>query len=57
MVFNIVTRQNLESDDAPNAQTPPTASLKANFHFICCYSVHFYLVFVLFFVQNFDLSY
>ena len=53
-VFNIVTGQNLENHDAAGAQTLPTASQKANFHFICCHSVHFYLVFLHIFVKYFD---
>ena len=46
MVFNIVTEQTLESHDALSAQTPSTASQKANFHFTC-HSVHFYLAVLL----------
>ena len=53
MVFNIVTGQNLESHDAPSAHTPPSASLKENFHFTCCHSVHILLVFLLFFSSKF----
>ena len=51
MVFNIVTEQTLESHDAPSAQTPSTASLKAAILFISV------LQFCLIFVQNFDISY
>ena len=49
--IHIVTEQTLESHDAPSAQTPSTASLKA---VILLISI---LQFCLFFVQNFDLSY
>ena len=53
MVFNIVTEQTPESHDATSAQTPSTASRKANFYFTCCHSVPFHLAILLVFRPKF----
>ena len=50
MIFNIVIGQNLESHDAPSAQTPPISSLKANVHLFVVILFISILYFYLFFL-------
>ena len=54
MVLNIVIEQTPESHDA---QTPSSASRKANFHFTCCHSVHFHLAILPIFLSKILTSY